>query len=236
MAPKRKKVGFQPSSAFEEITPEIEDEIVEEYAQQLGDDTDLHLDKLSDVLDSLNIPHCFTSDIKSAIDYYYQFMHDRDYAINSGSTKQRLTLEMILSFTITTSTQTTDDVSDIIDIDKLIQRLNTLIKLRNNYSHIISSWKSFIQESGGANKPANIEDFQLTLPELKNVKTSLNLDNDPQTKAPLNDGFLIDMLGCCQHDQKGHLINFAFDKQGASVMIKDFAVILGKLGELDDVE
>ena len=43
MAPKRKKVGFQPSSAFEQIVPEIEDEIVEEYAQQLGDDSDLYL-------------------------------------------------------------------------------------------------------------------------------------------------------------------------------------------------
>ena len=161
MGPKRNKLGFQPSTSFDEIVPEIEDEIVEKYAQQLGDDdTDLHLDRLP-------------------------------------------------------------------------QHLNKLVKFRNHHQHIASSWKMLIQESGES--PANIELYQLTLPGLKNVKSSLNLDNDPQTKVPLNDGFLIDMLGCCQHNAKKRLINFAFNKQGATIMIKDFAFILGKLGELDDV-
>lgn len=234
MAPKRKKAGFQPSISFDGIVPEIEDEIVEEYAQQLGDDTDLHLERLPDVLDNLNIPNCFTKDIKGAVDYYYQFIHDRNYEINNSNFKQRITLEMMLSFTITSSTHTTADISDIIDIDKLIRNLNILIKFRNNHQHILSSWKLLIQESGET--PSNVETFQLTLPGLKNVKTSLNLDNDPQTKVPLNDGFLIDMLGCCQHDAKEQLINYSFDKQGAVVTIEDFAVILGKLGELDDAE
>ena len=234
MAPKRKKVGFQPSSAFEQIVPEIEDEIVEEYAQQLGDDSDLYLLKLPDILDNLDIPECFTNDIKSAVDYYYQFMHNRNYTIDNTNVKQRITLDMILAFTITTSTRTASDISDIIDIDKLIQNLNMLIKFRNNHQHIISTWKLIIQESNSSNSATNIEKFQLTLPELKNVKSSLNLDNDPQTKVPLNDGFLIDMLGCCQYDEKERLINYSFNKQGAAIEVKDFAVILGKLGELDD--
>ncbi|KAI5949489.1 hypothetical protein KGF57_004699 [Candida theae] len=239
MAPKRKKTGFQPSSSFNEIVPEIEDEIVEAYAEQLGDDdTDLHLDKLPHVLDKLNIPDCFTGDIKTAVDYYYQFMHNRSYNIDDVNMKQRNTREVIFAFTITTSTQTADDTSDIIDIDKLIRHLNMLVKFRNNYRHIVSTWKMLIQESSESNcpntDPINIETFQMTLPTLKNVKTSLNLDNDSHTKTPLNDGFLIDMLGCCQHDEKEHLINYSFDKQGASIMIKDFAVILGKLGELDE--
>lgn len=234
MGPKRNKLGFQPSTSFDEIVPEIEDEIVEKYAQQLGDDdTDLHLDRLPQMLDELDIPNCFTTDIKAAVDYYYQFMHDGNYTINNSNVKQHNTLEMLLSFTITTSIQTPADISDIIDIDKLIQHLNKLVKFRNHHQHIASSWKMLIQESGES--PANIELYQLTLPGLKNVKSSLNLDNDPQTKVPLNDGFLIDMLGCCQHDAKKRLINFAFNKQGATIMIKDFAFILGKLGELDDV-
>ncbi|KAI5952617.1 hypothetical protein KGF54_003484 [Candida jiufengensis] len=233
MPPKKKKVGFEPSKEFDTIDPDIEDEIIEAYTDYLGEEsTDLLLSDLPTLLENLKIPSIFTQDITTAIEYFYQFLNGKNVQINSLNSKQNITISLLKSYTITSSSITSsNELLDMIDLDKLIINLNKLIKFRNNESHIRASWKLF---SDSFNK--NPDKFVLTLPELKQVKTNLNLDNDPQTKAPLNDLFLIDMLGCCQEDPRGNLINFSFEKRGASVTIKDFAEILGRIGEYDKTD
>ncbi|KAI5959181.1 uncharacterized protein KGF55_005524 [Candida pseudojiufengensis] len=232
MPPKKKKGGFTVSEQFTTVDPEIEDEIIEAYTNYLGEDQeDLLLKDLPILLEQLKIPLIFHQDIDEVIEYYYQFLHGKDLVLEPTNSKHYITLNLLRSFTITpTSAKSSNDLLDMIDLENLINQLNKLIKFRNNEAHIRESWKLFINSSSPDKNP---DDFVLTLPDLKTVKTQLNLDNDPQTKAPLNDLFLIDMLGCCKEDSRGNLINFKFNKGGANVDIKDFAEILGRLGEYD---
>ncbi|RLV94882.1 hypothetical protein JA1_001440 [Spathaspora sp. JA1] len=214
---------------FESINSEIEDEILDEYSELTGDE-DLYLNQLPELLTILKIPTCFTNDITNSIEYYYSFVQGRGEEVNPSNIKQSTSLQLIQAYTITNNIQ---DIIDIIDIDKLLFNLNRLIKFRNNYQHIQNSWKLFLQASGSVNtNTGTVDTFKLTLPDLKQVKSSLDLDNDPETKKPISESFLIDMLGCCCFDSNGNLLNYNI-KEGACVDIKDFAEILGNLGELD---
>lgn len=238
MVPPKKNARFTPSDQFEELMPEIEDEILEVYSELVDDEQqDLYLNQLPQILQSLRIPNCFSRDIVQCVDYYYKFMKDRDDEINVLSKRQSNTVNMIHAYTISTSNiKKIENIIDIIDIDKLLRNLNRLIKFRNNYKHILNSWKLFVTSanSGKSLIPLSaLESYQLTFPDLKQIKTNLNLDADPATKTPLSDSFLIDMLGCCTTDRDGHLLNFDFDKHGACVTIKDFAAVLGNIGELN---
>ncbi|CAX43118.1 conserved hypothetical protein [Candida dubliniensis CD36] len=234
MPPKRnQKSQLSLSKTFEQVDDEIEDEIFETYSELLGDDVDhqdVILSQLPQILSNLRIPKCFTKDIEQCVDYYYDFIKDKDVHLDSLNTRQQNTLAMINSYTVTSGIKQLDEIIDIIDVEKLLYNLNRLVKFRNNYSHISKSWQLFVNSATGSSAS---EIFKLTLPDLKKIKTNLNLDSDPSTKAPLSDTFLIDMLGCCSHDSKGNLLNFDFEKKGACVTVKDFAEILGQIGELE---
>ncbi|CAK9439288.1 uncharacterized protein LODBEIA_P34830 [Lodderomyces beijingensis] len=238
MPPRKKKDRFVLSQTYEQPTPEIEDEILEAYSDVLGEDKDeeedqdLRLSHLPQVFRILKIPRVFVRDIETAIEYYYNHMGTKTGTIDRANAKQSITFDMLESYTITSPTvKTHAEILDIVDIDKLIRNLTRLVKFRDNFAHIKSSWQLFLEHSGS--KVANIENFKMELPQLKSVKTQLNLDNDQHTGERLSDGFMIDMLGCCKLDSRERLLNFEFKSGGASVGIKDFAEILGRIGEFD---
>ncbi|WLF79791.1 hypothetical protein PVL30_003557 [Lodderomyces elongisporus] len=241
MTPKRKKGQFALSGSYSSVDPELEDEILEVYTNYMDSqmdlkevEQDLALRDLPQMFSMLNIPSCFTKDIEAAIDYYYDIMKSKKSSmIDRTNRKQNITMYMIEAYTITpSSVKVVDDVLDIVDIDKLINNLNRLLKFRNNYSHIRASWALFFAD-GADYYNANHENYKLDLPGLKAVKTKLGLDNDLSNGGMISDSFLIDMLGCSQHDSKDRLLNFDFDQRGACVTIKDFAEILGRIGEYD---
>lgn len=238
MAPPKKKTSFTLSDQFEELLPEIEDEILEIYSDLVDDEEqDLYLNQLPQIFQTLRIPNCFSKDIIHCVDYYYGFIKDKNVQIDPMNKRQSNTINMIHAYTISSSNiKDIGSIIDIIDIDKLLRNLNRLIKFRNNYKHILASWKLFVTSANNG-KPtmttSSLESYQLTFPDLKQIKTNLNLDADPATKTPLSDSFLIDMLGCCSTDRDGYLLNFDFDKHGACVTIKDFAAVLGNIGELN---
>ncbi|EGW31740.1 uncharacterized protein SPAPADRAFT_62337 [Spathaspora passalidarum NRRL Y-27907] len=223
MPPRKTKSNLD---IFEKINADTEDEILDEYSELLGDDDDLHLKELPELLQNLRIPAIFTDDIVESVEYYYNFIRNRDVSIDPSNIKQSMSFQLIKAYTITNAIRAPSDIIDIIDIDKLLFNVNRLVKFRNNYKHIRESWRLFVSDS------SNIEHYKLALPDLKQVKSNLNLDNDPETRKPISESFLIDMLGCCSHDSNGNLLNY-MTKEGACVTIKDFAEILGNLGELD---
>ncbi|KAG7665764.1 uncharacterized protein J8A68_000784 [[Candida] subhashii] len=187
------------------------------------------------------IPKCFIEDIINCIDYYNLIIKPSSSSSNGGlkldplNPKQSMTISLIQAYTITNNVNNDlNNIIDIIDIDKLLRNVNRLIKFRNNYNHIQQSWKLFVMSCCSTTNIENdrhIENYKLTLPDLKTIKTNLNLDN-PQT----NESFLIDMLSCCTHDSNGHILNFDYtkNKHGPHISIKDFAEILGNLGSASD--
>lgn len=246
MAPKNSNKDKQsPIERFETIPPEIEDEILETYSQftlnyeeeeeEEEEPKDLTLNQLIEFFDKLMIPKCFIEDIINCIDYYNLIIKpSSSLKLDPLNPKQSMTISLIQAYTITNNVNNDlNDIIDIIDIDKLLRNVNRLIKFRNNYNHIQQSWKLFVMSCCSTTNIENdrhIENYKLTLPDLKTIKTNLNLDN-PQT----NESFLIDMLSCCTHDSNGHILNFDYtkNKHGTHISIKDFAEILGNLGELD---
>lgn len=146
---------------------------------------------------------------------------------------------MILAYTITASTNDINEVNiiDIVDIDKLIRNANKLVKFRNAYTHIYGSWKLFVDAATTLTDSSEltVTNYQLTLPDLKKIKSFLNLDETSNGNVSLGDSFLIDMLSCCTTTQHGDIINYDYNKpkKGSYITIKDFAEILGNLGELD---
>ncbi|CAI5758182.1 unnamed protein product [Candida verbasci] len=237
MTPKKKdRKLITPSELFDSVPLEIEDEILECYSEIIDEEEqeDLLLNQLPTVFERLKIPSIYTKDIITCIDYYYEFMKDRDVEVDYQNIKQNNTLKLIQQFTITSNIKDMKNILDIIDIDKLIKNVNKLIKFKNHHEHIYYSWKLFVDCSSNEEMtPDQIEFYKLTLPTLKIIKSNLNLDKDPNSKKQLNDSFLIDMLGCCKTDKNDDLINFSVERDGACVTFKDFAVILGNLGELD---
>lgn len=231
---KRSKQNFSKSKAYFEIPEEIEDEILEVYSNLVGDESDFYLHQLPDFFTELQIPPCFTFDIIKCINFYYNHCRDKTFSIDAISAKQNFTLQMIKAFTINDTITQSDEIIDIIDINKLIKNSNRLIKFRNSYDIIFQSWSLLIDASVGITNQSEEEliNYHLTLPDLQRIKNLLQISSEANT---LSDAFLIDMLSCCSTTPDGTLINFDFDKpkDGSYVSFKDFAEILGNLGELD---
>lgn len=214
---------------FRVVPSDLEDQILGPFADLAGPDAELHLRQVPELMYQLEIPHCFTKDIETGIDFYYANLHGRPVDVSDH--RHHITAQLVRHFTITTLTD--DDLVDIVDIDKLIARVGKLLKFRDNYDTIVDAWRLFV----GAATADDLDNqtllgYQLALPDLKAIKGTLGLDDGVE----LGDSFLIDMLGCCQTDVKGDITNYSFDriKRGSSVGIKDFAEILGNLGEFDE--
>lgn len=214
-----KRRAFGKSSSFPKTDPAIEDEILEAYTAVLGASPDLLLRHMPALFKLLKIHPCFSKDVTSCIAYYYNHMHGKG-PLDASVHRQYIAHCMLMDYTITTG----NDIYDIIDIDKLIVQVNRLVKFRNAYPHIYTSWKLFVD----AAEPecAHPEEYQLTFVGLKSIKTALDLDLESVT-----DSFLIDMLGCAAGDGvKNYDLNRV--KAGTAVSIKDFAEVLGQLDEL----
>lgn len=233
--------GVTISEEFLRLDPKIEDEILEVYGSITLESQDFFLHQLPNFLRQLQIPTCFTDDITQCVDYYYEYMHNEgdDFKLNESNYKQAITFQMILAYTITASTNDMHEVNiiDIVDIDKLIKNANKLVKFRNAYTRIYGSWKLFVDAATSAtdSSESTVTNYQLTLPDLKKIKSFLNLDETSNGNISLGDSFLIDMLSCCTTTQNGDIINYDYNKpkKGSYITIKDFAEILGNLDELD---
>lgn len=213
------------ATSFKQIDPGGEDEVLEAFSDildALGEE-DLHLHHLPQLYQKLKVPSCFVADIVDCIEYYYDVAPIVALGPARLSDRSAVVLEMARLLTVST-----DEIIDVVDIDKLIRHTDKLLKFRNHYSHIYESWELFVgaaQPDPALSKQAILA-YKLRLPDLLAIKSTLNLD-----KASLGDLFLIDMLSCCQTDSKGY--KTSFDRDGASVSVKNFAEILGNLGELD---
>lgn len=239
MGRKKDNIG-QLSQKFECINKEYEAEILEVYAVITESDQDFYLKLLKKFFKKLLIPKWFTTDVIECVDYFYEI---KGNVTKASASKKDVILQMISTFTISSQVVSDDDIIDIVDIDKLIKYTNKLLQFRDNFHHIKQSWLLFVEpatspslDSSETNRQTDelkSLDFKLTLPALKLVKTHLNLDSN--SKHPLGDGFLIDMLSCCATDDLGNLYNYDLKRQqeGLFVGFKDFAYILGALGEYD---
>lgn len=216
----KRKGGSNIISQFDEIPDKYEDEVLEAYAIITEESGDFYLKQMKKFFNQLTIPKCFTSDIIECIDSFYAL---KGTLYVSTSHKRDLILQMVLTFTITGTINNDDDIIDIVDVDKLIKYCNRLLKYRDNFDLIKETWKLFVPED-------NFIQAKLSLPDLQKIKQSLNLD-----PSSLNDGLLIDMLGSCKTDEEGTIHNFDLGKssKGLYITIKDFACILGNLGEFD---
>jgi hypothetical protein len=218
-----RKSKFIRNDKFDTVSPQVEDEILAVYSE-ITDGHDLLVRDLPKFFNILDIPKWFIADFLQCIDYFYSTMLPTR-SIKVCRRQDYMTLNMVNYFTISSSqVSTIDDIIDIVDIDKLIEQTNKLIQFRNNYSFIISNWKLFINH---LNVDA-VESYKLTLPDLKKIKTKLNLEH-----GNLSDSLLIDMLSCSFTDSKGYILNFNHDISGPCVTLKSFAYILGELGELE---
>lgn len=219
------------SKKFRSINKEYEEEILAVYAELTESEEDLYLKSLERIFEILRIPKCFTRDIVSAVEYYYELQGN---IVRFNNSKSDIVILMITLFTITSIIKSDDDIIDIIDVDKLISYTNLLLKFRDNFNLIKESWSLFVEvvEDETLNT-SRLLDYNLTLADLKKVKTALQLDGSG--KQTLSDVLLIDMLSCCNTDESGRIHNFNFTKnsKGLFIDIKDFAFILGSLGEFD---
>lgn len=196
--------GFKVSSRWDDPDPAIEDEILEAYSVFAGEE-DLHLNQLEELFRHLQVPSCFTRQLLQLVDQFYAIL-DSGASINLKDTSHLMVVFMVQNLTITDPQVTSiQECLDIVDIDKLLTRGTKLIKFRDNYQHIIDTWRLF-----GCK-----EDDVLTIPQLQKIKDELNIG--------VSDQMLIDMVSC------GKEFNF----EGACVGILTFGEILGKLGELD---
>ncbi|MDC6271427.1 hypothetical protein PP707_03935 [Acetobacter pasteurianus] len=266
MTPKRKKGQYSSTWSYSLVYPELKNEILEVYINYMDSQMDLEdevqdlaLRDLPQMFSTLNIPSCFTKDIEAAIDYYYDIMKsNKSSMIDRNKRKQNITMYMIEAYTITpSSVKLVKKILDIVDIDKLINNLNRLLKFRNNYSNIRANWALFFAD-GADYYNANLENHTLDLSGLKALATKLELDSDllnggmisvlPGFKAiktkmgydselldycVISDSDLIDRLGCSRSTSKGRLLSYDFDRRSACVTIKDFAEMLGRIGQYD---
>lgn len=237
MKSRKKDVEFDGGS-YDTVHPANEDEILGCFSDIVGDSPDFHLYDLPRFLDRLNIPSCFTKDLIDCVEYYYDFIHpEPDLRFDPSNVKQYTTINFIRAYAISSSAKSLREIIDIVDIDKLIANTDRLIKYRNEYNHILASWKLFVSQALPEDKagPSVDEDyaigFRLGLPELKTIKSNLNLNVE---KSGLSDSILIDMLSATGPGADGIAHNFDFEKpkHGIYVTIKDFAHILGQIGEL----
>ncbi|CAH2355853.1 DNA repair protein Rad33p [[Candida] railenensis] len=225
------KKGFHKSSQFELVPEYIENEIIQLYKSL--NDSDLFFSDLPNFFKRLGIEEIFIKDIINCVEYFYNQIYSKDDVdLNvAENAKQYITLKAVKSFTITQSIDNLDDIIDVIDVQKLIKNSGKLIKLRDNFELIVDSWSLFVKAGDQSNKNIGkdeILNYRLTLPHLQKIKQELGLEES------LSDSSLIDMLGSCA-TSGDDIVNYDWDKlkEGKYVNIRDFAEIMGQLGEFD---
>ncbi|EGV62575.1 hypothetical protein PSN45_000262 [Yamadazyma tenuis] len=226
-----KRRGTEVSTKFLSINPQYEEEVLEVYAILTEEVEDLQLKQLRTVFKRLQIPKCFTADILQSIDHFYE---SNGTLIKHRTPKSDIVLHMVTTFTISSRLVNDSDIIDIVDVDKLISYTSKLLYYRDNYTHIKNTWRLFVETVlGSAPSVSELLEFKLNLVDLKKIKSVLGLDGSG--KDTLSDVLLIDMLSCCSSDESGTIYNFDFSRatHGLFINIKDFACILGNLGEYD---
>lgn len=226
------KKQFVRSKSFYEVPSFIEDEILELYSEFTNGE-DFYLSELVQFLESLKIPVCFFQDISNCVNYFYSHIYSKeDVVLNVDNHKQNITLNLVKSYTITTSINNLDDVVDIIDVDKLLKNCSRLVKFRNTYRLILNTWTLFVEsaDKNAVDDKDSIVSHRLTLPHLQKIKNDLGLEDS------LSDSSLIDMLGACSTvGPNDEIVNYDWNKlkSGKYITIRDFSEIMGQLGELD---
>lgn len=211
---------FQISQSYYETLPLFETEVLDAYADALASSggEDVLLKHLPKFYENLGVPRCFYEDISQCALWFYAVWPHSDF---EASAKWPVVEQFLRHFTISTSVAGVLDVSDIVDIDKLVKCSNRLLRFRDHYGLISAGWLLFLEaaEKDEAHQSLDLQD-------LLKIKSSLQLDD-------LGDALLIDMLGCGQSSATGVIFNYKFPSLKLLVNIKDFAEIMGRLGELD---
>lgn len=218
---------FSKSEEYLKIDPNAEAEILDAYAETLDDANveDIYLKHLPIIFQKLHIPHCFTRDIDNCVQWFYDTQF---YGTTGDSNKARASKLLLQQLTLSRTHKGELEVSDVVDIDKLIIFGNRLVKFRDHFPEIKKAWRLFIEASGEGKKSNDSEllDAVLTLKDLQRVKGVLGLDD-------VSDSILIDMLGCGTTTLDGQVLNYDANASGLAVGIKDFAEILGQIGQLE---
>ena len=229
MAPKRQ----ERSSKFNSVSAEYEDEILVAYESILGEEEDLYLLQISEFFTHLQIPNCYTKDVLACVELYYDKLRGHNIKYDADNSWHTIEIQFLQNYTLFStfeadSSHLFDEVIDIVDIDKLLKRTAKFLFFRDNHLFIKESWGLFIKKVAADLNSTKALDYKLTMPDLQKLKVELGLENE------LSDGLLIDMLGCCA-TVNGEIVNYDFSKisQGKFVAIRDFAEILGQIGEFD---
>lgn len=225
------KRRFNKSSHFLVVPEHIEKEVVEAYDDN---GSELFFSDLPNFFNQLGIPPVLFKDIANCVEYFYNQIYSKeDVVLNlEANAKQYITLKAVKSYTISLSIENVEDIIDVIHLNNLVKNCGKLIKMRDNFELIFESWALFVRASGASNDKNMGRDeiltFRLTLPHLQKIKQDLGLEGS------LSDSSLIDMLGLCA-TSGDEIVNYDWDKlkDGKYVGIRDFAEILGQLGEYD---
>lgn len=215
---------FQKSKQFLQVTDDIEEEILEEYSKFLETfgEEDLVLKDVPVFLAKLRIPKCYYRDINECIQLFYAT--DKGRASMRKSSWGVMTL-LLQALTLSITSEGVIDISDIVDMGKLTVFCTRLLKFRDLHDHIYDAWSLFM-EAAGYTSDQDYSVLTLSIPQLKAIKSKLQLDD-------LSDSILIDMLGCSGTTVDGSLYNYRVGNSELAFNIKDFAEVMGQLGELD---
>lgn len=215
---------FQKSQQFLRVTDDIEEEVLEEYSRFLEtfEEEDLILKDVPVFLAKLKIPKCYYRDINECIQLFYDTEKGR---LPMKKTSWGVVTELLHALTLSVTSKGIIDISDIVDVSKLARFCTRLLKFRNLHELIYDSWSLFMDAAGhSSNKDYSV--LALSTAQLKIIKSKLQLDD-------LSDSILIDMLGCSGTTVDGISYNYRVGISELLFNIKDFAEVMGQLGELD---
>lgn len=203
---------FAKSKTYANAEKRYEEEILDAYSWILesSQDPDVILSHIPKILRRLAVPSLYTNDISECI----QWFCDTANSTREGR-RWDVARDLLMQLTLSGYIGGTFEISDVVDIDKVVKFCAHLLTFRDNTQTIEEAWQLFVDAGG------NSEARRITVAELRRVKRYLELDD-------IGDAILIDMVGCGREKR----VDFSFDG-GLSVGIKGFAEILGQLGEFD---
>lgn len=216
---------FQKSKRFLLVEEDIEEEVLNEYAlfiEAFGVE-DVLLKDVPALLAKLHVPHYYYDDVSECIQWFYDTQNGN---ISFRSAKWTVATHLLQHLTISVTRNGVIDVSDVVDADKLVKFCLRLIKYRDSEARILDAWSLFVEAAGLAEKGKDVTGCRISVQDLANIKRKLRLND-------LSDTILIDMLSCSGSTVEGDIFNYQISKTGILVGIKDFAEILGQLGQLD---